>query len=238
MTDQPQPQPQPDTTGATQPAPVPAPTPMPIVHAVAESPDLQADLRGELRHRLRNLIAIVIALINDSIGRRPTAAGVDRLVERLRSLEASGFGSDDASCRVTTLVNRVLDRFVDRGDARVMVQVDDSLTTRRQADILALVTHELATNALKYGALSCRRGALSVRWRVDMAGTLHLEWAEQCPGRPAAPASNRYGYGLAFLDRLVRGTRGSISVTFPPGGLSCVLDLPCSGMDAVRGASG
>jgi two-component sensor histidine kinase len=192
------------------------------------------DIVREMRHRMRNLLSIVVALINDSLGTRPTATGVARLVERLRSLDASGFVDveSDAPPRTRRLLTSVLGRFVALPDRRIRLEGANDALTRRQASLLALIAHELATNCIKYGSLSVRDGRLRIGWSVEADGTLGASWREQ--GGPPPRVTGRRGYGLGFIERLASGARGRIAFDFTVDGLACALALPPGGTRSAR----
>ena len=70
----------------------------------------------------------------------------------------------------------------------------------KHALALSLALHELATNATKYGALSCPEGRVNVQWGVQ-EGMLHLDW-EESGGPPVAPPTKK-GFGSRLLEELV-----------------------------------
>ena len=94
---------------------------------------------------------------------------------------------------------------------------------------LAMVLHELTTNASKYGALSEHDGRIEIDWRVeqrpDKPPRLKLEWRE-CDGPPVqAPA--RSGFGSRFIQGSVASElQGVARMEFEPEGLCCTLDIP------------
>jgi two-component sensor histidine kinase len=93
---------------------------------------------------------------------------------------------------------------------------------------LAMVLHELATNAAHFGALSSQNGTLTVTWRLNETGAqpmLHLDWSED--GGPAAVAPAAQGFGLKLLQRGVEKELGGESrIAFAPEGVRCALDIP------------
>ena len=106
----------------------------------------------------------------------------------------------------------------------------------RAAEIFALALHELATNAVKYGALSQPRGHISVTWRVLKAGAgdrLSLEWRES--GVPALdPAPARHGFGRDLIERGLPYELGAAtSLEFLPGGVRCTIELPLDAEAAI-----
>jgi PAS domain S-box-containing protein len=99
------------------------------------------------------------------------------------------------------------------------------------AQPLAMAAHELATNAVKHGALSVPRGRVSVSWRTEagpggIAPLLRLRWAET-GGPPVAGPPGRRGFGSRVLDATVRGQLGGrVSLAWAPTGLVCEMDVP------------
>ena len=85
---------------------------------------------------------------------------------------------------------------------------------------LSLALHELATNATKYGALSCSEGCVSVRWRVQ-EGMLHLDW-EESGGPPVVPPT-RKGFGSRLLQELVRDLDGDTKFDYDAAGVRCTI---------------
>jgi two-component sensor histidine kinase len=96
---------------------------------------------------------------------------------------------------------------------------------------MAMVLHELATNAAKYGALSKPDGRVSVRWyrllNGDADARLCIEWQET--GGPAVQASGRSGYGMEVIRGLLPyELGGKVDLTFATEGVRCRLDVPLS----------
>ncbi|URW75576.1 sensor histidine kinase [Sphingomonas donggukensis] len=196
----------------------------------AES-DFDAVLRQELGHRLRNIVTLMAALTTDTLGRHPDAAGVARLLDRLRSLQTAGYVGNEvlaADCSVARIGRRILDRFHDPADRRVLIEGDDVAVTRRWGNTLALILHELATNCVKHGALSVRAGMVTLRWcRIAEPDRtmLHVEWREI--GGPLVREPAARGQGLDFIDRVLSTSKGAhAAFRFAPTGFVCQLDLP------------
>src|SRR5262249_23725797 len=91
---------------------------------------------------------------------------------------------------------------------------------------LALVLHELATNARKYGSLSVPSGRLSVTWEMRSNGgcSLLLSWKER--DGPGVSAPRTHGFGRALIDQTVRSHGGRASVHYRRDGLTCEIELP------------
>ena len=91
-----------------------------------------------------------------------------------------------------------------------------------------MVLHELATNSVKYGALSVPEGRLQVSWEVPRDGApqqLELRWIES--GGPAASAPVKRGFGLEFIERAMRfELGGAAKIAFEKTGLNCTITVP------------
>ncbi|MGY3533964.1 two-component sensor histidine kinase [Bradyrhizobium sp. USDA 4452] len=98
------------------------------------------------------------------------------------------------------------------------------------AETFALAIHELATNALKYGALSQMAGRIEVSWRIDDAADtrqLVFDWRER--GGPAVTPPSRRGFGSELLERtLAFEFKAKSTLDFNPSGLHCTIAIPMS----------
>jgi two-component system CheB/CheR fusion protein len=104
------------------------------------------------------------------------------------------------------------------------------------AEIFALAVHELATNAVKYGALAHPRGKVSIEWRVFNTSDgprLSLEWRER--GVPAMDAANdRAGFGRILIEQGLPYELGAATaLEFARGGVRAIIELPLSEKNAV-----
>lgn len=90
---------------------------------------------------------------------------------------------------------------------------------------LALVLHELATNARKYGALSIPAGRLTIDWRVEATGPdLLISWREE--GVPQVSAPSTHGFGTTLIERTIESNGGTASIRYEAGGIVCDMRLP------------
>jgi len=102
-----------------------------------------------------------------------------------------------------------------------------------KALLLAMLLHELGTNAVKYGALSTLNGRVDVAWREENeAGKrwLQLRWQEYA-GPPVTPPT-RKGFGTRMIERALQAEGGSAKLEFLPGGLVCELRFRLQSDDA------
>jgi len=163
-------------------------------------------LVGELNHRVKNLLAVVRALAAQGDGDRSAAEYREVFIGRLDALMRAHELALESQWRGTdlrTLAGHTLEPYTsdDRPEAVEVDGVPVELDPR-QALSLSLVLHELATNAVKYGALSAPAGRVRLAWRVARAGAgrrLDLEWAER--GGPPVTPPREGGFGTRLIER-------------------------------------
>lgn len=181
---------------------------------------------GEMRHRIKNLFTMVGAILNLSARGHPEALAFKQAVEqRLGALEAAQgrlAASGWRSSQLADIVATELEPFRDRRD--VAVSGCDLTVDGHAAQILAMIVHELTTNAAKHGALSAPGG----RVRVDCAredGAVVLTWREEA-GPPVAEPAHR-GFGTNVIGRMAeRFLDARVEVDFAPTGFVYRLAMP------------
>jgi two-component sensor histidine kinase len=181
-------------------------------------------LAQELSHRIKNILATVQAIASQTLGGVEEAARqafADRLValarahDLLTETEWTGVPLDQ-------LVAAAMSPFED--GHRFQIDGPAMLLPPRQAIAFALALHELATNALKYGALSTRGGQVHIGWALQDKG-YRLSWVEQ--GGPMVVSPTRTGFGTRLLKRnLAAELSGEISLDYLPEGLRCEISAP------------
>ena len=198
----------------------------------------QAVMVAELQHRTRNLIAVVRSIAEQTMGTTDTLALFrDKFNDRIAALSRVQnllSRADQAPITIGALVRTELDAL---GAAtmpdRVSLSGPEVPLRNATVQTLALALHELATNAVKYGALMTENGRLAVSWRSykqDGDGLrLGLEWTETGgDGRPAAngPAPGG-GYGRELIENALPYALGAwTSYQLSEDGVRCSIDLP------------
>jgi two-component sensor histidine kinase len=201
---------------------------------VAERRAREAEARemvlGEARHRLKNLMAIIEALAKFSGPRPGQNAEVDAYVKRfLGRLRALGTASDLVLkhgfdvLEANAVVGAVLEPFLSASPPRVTFDGPNVRLSERFGGALALAVHELASNALKYGALSEPGGTIDFRWtakpRTD-GEYIEFVWTES--GGPAPVKPSRDGFGHRLIRSVAAGEpEGLVEIDYPPQGLVC-----------------
>ena len=201
---------------------------------LAERQEREADARemvlGEARHRLKNLMAIIEALAKFSGTRTGENPDMDAFLQRfLGRLRALGAASDlvlkhgPGMMEANAVVSAVLEPFLSELPQRLRFSGPTLALSEHFGGALAMALHELATNALKYGALSVPGGTVAFRWRVsprDGGEKVEFLWEEVGGPAPNRPEKDGYGYRL-IRSVAARETDGEVSVDFPSEGLIC-----------------
>lgn len=190
-------------------------------------------LAGEMSHRVKNLLAIAAGLTQ--ITSRSTETTTEMARELTQRLTALGRAHDlvrplpgghGQAALLGDLLTVLLAPYDDLGafSGRIRVAVERMGVGELTATSLALVVHELATNSLKYGALSAEAGTLDVS-STSQGSVMSLIWMEQ-GGPPVASPPERGGFGSQLVDRsLARQLGGSIDYDWSRGGLTATLRL-------------
>jgi two-component sensor histidine kinase len=158
-------------------------------------------LARELQHRTKNLLSVIISIASASLSEG--GGGGEALVARLHSLAKAQdliFEQGGSGAQLGHIVARIVDSF----GSRVTVDGPTVFLKASIAQGFALIVHELATNAAKYGALTKPSGRVLIRWCLN-AGveipTVTFTWQER--GGPAAAAPKHRGFGTILLERAV-----------------------------------
>ena len=191
-------------------------------------------LLDELNHRTHNTLATVQAIAAQTLRGAASPAVIEAFQARILALSKAhsllGRHSWNAIC-LHELLERILQPFGldDSASSRITVEGDDVRLQPKVALSLAMVFHELATNAAKYGALSNgEHGRITIIGALVKApdgDRITLSWRE-AGGPPVEPPSRR-GFGSRLIERgLAQDLDGEVSMDYSPGGLVCGITLP------------
>jgi PAS domain S-box-containing protein len=187
-------------------------------------------LLGEMQHRVRNLATVIdgLARMSTPDDQPAVAAFVTTFLGRVRALLSTGELVVISSTRHADLrdvLENVLQPFIDPSKAsRIVIDGPPLALSEHTSGALALAAHELATNALKYGALKSARGKVSITWTIQPGADgdrVRLEWKETGGAAPLAKPE-RQGFGTRVIRAAVSGEReGTSNITLTPEGLLC-----------------
>jgi two-component sensor histidine kinase len=177
-------------------------------------------LNLELVHRIKNVLAGAQSIVAQSL--RDQEDILETVTSRLAALGAANELLVKSEWQSASLREILAIEFAPYGLSRFELQGDDIDCPYAIAIVLALIVHELTTNAVKYGALSGTSGRIGVAWSI-VAGRLVLEWVESGGPQPTAPT--RAGFGSKLLRSGVRQFQGTVDCLFEPTGLRCRFSL-------------
>ena len=187
-------------------------------------------LISELGHRAKNGIAVVIAIVSQSArGAATPQECADLIIARLTSMSDAQDAVTEAggvAVGLRELLRKVLAPFdIERID---LIEDEPTVVEREVAGALALLAHELATNAVKYGALSVEGGRVEIRI-ARTPGQASAVWRE-IGGPPVSPAA-RKGFGTRLITTALAGQGGHAELTFPEDGAVCTMTFPLAKPD-------
>jgi PAS domain S-box-containing protein len=184
-----------------------------------------ATLAREAEHRSKNLLANVQAMVNLS-----QADAVDDLkktiegrIQALANVHSLFVATRWIGAELTTIARQELAPYSATGKHQVRVDGPQVLLEPNAAQAVAVTLHELATNAVKYGALSVGDGQIDLKWVHETDGQLKLHWAET--GGPAVKAPTRKGFGGRIIEQMIGQLKGQIRFDWNAEGLVCKITL-------------
>jgi len=184
-----------------------------------------AILAREAEHRSKNLLANVQATValsqSDTVdGLKGAVAGRVRALSNVHSLfvESRWIGAE-----LSSIAKQELAPYSGTGERRVRVEGPQVLLRPNDAQVVAIILHELATNAAKYGALSMPAGQVHLQWLHRADGQLVLTWTET--GGPTVQTPSRQGFGSRIISQLIDQQQGQTQFDWRPEGLVCEITL-------------
>ncbi|WP_085810789.1 HWE histidine kinase domain-containing protein [Sphingomonas sp. TZW2008] len=192
----------------------------------------RAVLARELTHRVKNTLATVNAVVNqtlrDAASIEDAAATISGRIASLGAAQELLIQDEVEGAAIGDIVEKALLPFRDRGGARFSV---DGPAVRLSPEItlaLAMALHELATNAVKYGALSVPDGRVAIEWsirRTEGERRLFFCWGEH-DGPPVVPPT-RTGFGTRMIERVLRKhVRGGAEIQYLESGVRFEIEAP------------
>ena len=189
----------------------------------------QEMLIAELNHRVRNILGLIRGLIGQS---RRSARDVDTfatiLGDRVHALARAHDQITEKNWgpgALEALISNEAAAFLGDGARRVKIIGPDMLLQPQAFSTIALVVHELMTNAAKYGALSDASGHVAIDWFVNETGDLTIDWLET--GGPLVSTPTRRGFGSTIIQRSVpHELGGSATLNYRGSGLEARFVVP------------
>lgn len=172
----------------------------------------------ELQHRLKNKLATIHAVVRQALHNQPVAwQKIDSRIRALSTTDDLIARADVNGCDIKDLLIQELGPY---GHVRFALNGIPLHLPAKLAVSLALMFHELATNAAKYGAFSSPNGMLQVSWTVT-DGLLAIVW-DETEGPPVGPVGQA-GFGTQLLNSGLRAFDGKTEITFLATGLHCMM---------------
>jgi PAS domain S-box-containing protein len=185
-----------------------------------------AILAREAEHRTRNILATVMATVE--LSRSDSAKGLKAKIlgriQALANVHALFVESRWAGAELSQLVAQELSPYNSSDGARAIIDGPKAVLEPNVAQALAVIVHELATNAAKYGALSVPGGRVEIKWARSPANGLAFHWMEV--GGPSVTPPTRRGLGRRVMETLIQQIGGTIDFDWREPGLSCEVVLP------------
>jgi len=192
----------------------------------------QSMLLGELQHRVRNTLAVVRSIARRTADRSET---IDDMISHFEGrlnafsrVQSAVARNPGAGLSLESIIEDELVSVAAREGEQFQMKGPDVALRSRPAESISLAIHELATNAVKYGALSKDNGLIKINWAVmspkDGDRRLHLEWVER--GLDIPPRAAHEGFGHEMLRRSLPYDLGAeTDVQFTEDGLRFTLSM-------------
>lgn len=198
------------------------------ITARKEAERVQNILIGELNHRVKNVLATVIAIARQTFGRATdmelaTSSFDARLRNLARAHDLLTYGSWN-----NAIMGRVVAEALSPYPAdQIRVEGPELDIPPKAVVALALILHELATNAAKYGALSVLTGRVEVSWVVEGSDDIRLKLLWRETGGPSVSPPSRTGFGSKLITSLVEGQlQGKCDIAYDADGVHCKIVVP------------
>ena len=214
-----------------------------VIRVLATSRDVTGEMRSEaqrqllvneLNHRVKNTLATIQSIASQSLRN----AGVDLAVRgafegRLMAIAATHNVLTDENWSAASL-RQIVDGSVTpyrNNSGQLTIGGDDLMVSPKPAVVLALAFHELAINALKYGALSAAGGHVDIGWAA-CGDQLDITWTEK--GGPPVHPPERRGFGSRIVElALPNELGGAVEVDYRREGLRCRIHAPLAALDKI-----
>jgi two-component sensor histidine kinase len=189
-------------------------------------------LLAEFNHRIKNTLSVVVSLVQQTLSdRRAQADSRDLLVQRLHALARTHDLLTARNWDGAPLADIAAAELAPYG-SRATIDGPRLVVGAGIAQTFALLLHELATNAAKYGALSSEGGRVFVKWWIAGKGDaalFHFQWQEE--GGPPVSEPARKGFGTMLLQGALPAAESPPRIDFAPDGLRYSFEAPLSAIE-------
>jgi two-component sensor histidine kinase len=187
--------------------------------------ELITTLAREAEHRSKNLLATTLATVNLSQsssveGLKQTIAGRIQALANVCSLFVA---TRWIGAELSAIATQELAAYSEIPSERVLIDGPQVLLEPGSAQAIAVILHELATNAAKYGALSEPNGQVCLKWSHALDGQLRLLWTERLG--PAVQKPSRKGVGSRIVEGMITQLKGKVRFDWRKDGLICEITL-------------
>lgn len=191
--------------------------------------DIQT-LLNEVNHRSKNILSLVMAIAKQTAASAPNDF-VQRFTRRVQALSTHQdllLDSQWRSIDLSTLIRAQLTHFEDIVGERIVLSGPPLRVAARAVQSIGMAIHELATNAVKYGALSNQTGRVHIAWQLtggDDHGHFTVSWKES--GGPCIQVPKRRGFGSKVTKSMIElSLGGDVTIDYAPGGFGWQLACP------------
>jgi PAS domain S-box-containing protein len=196
-----------------------------VARDISDRKKSQQLIISELNHRTQNLFAVFQAIVSRAVDESKTPAEIKYVLnDRLQALaRAYQVMAEGGTASLASLLQRQLGAF----SKQVKIGGCEIVLNPSAAQQFALIIHELATNALKYGALSARAGRVSIEGTIDRlngSGRFTFLWRES--GGPAVRKPTRKGFGSVILLDSAKYFGQNVKLDYALKGICYELQLP------------
>jgi len=189
-------------------------------------------LNSELAHRIGNMLAMISAIERQTYRSSESKDEMHvKLAERIRALGRAHEALTDHQCSgapIKAVIEFALTPLLDAKD-RIRIEGPATRLSTPQSLSMAMAVHELATNAIKYGAMSNDAGCIEIHWTVGAQGGDEFRWQWREMNGPTVTVPTAMGFGSKLLKEVLAADFGGrVDIVYGSSGLSCVLTTAAS----------
>ncbi|MFX0541513.1 sensor histidine kinase [Roseovarius sp. S4756] len=207
------------------------------IHKIKQAEEQRQLMLAEMNHRVKNSLAMVHAIVSQTLRQADDLEDAKASIQSRIGMMSRAHDRLVQSVWTETRIGEVVDAALSphrTGQGRFEITGPDIPIGSKQALALTMALHELATNAVKYGALSNAQGRVRVAWSVqpgEDGEVFRFGWSES--GGPPVAAPRRQGFGSRMVEQALAGYfNGAAELDYDPRGLLFNLEAPVSGLTA------